>query len=86
MNNTYTPAFLALLELGGGYFGLLGLGWILGGDILRGLLLLLGFSAFVAVGGVLTFFSFGCLAAIFVPLYIALPIISAIKVNEFAQG
>ncbi len=64
MNNTYTPAFAVLVESIGGYFGLLGLGWILAGDITKGLLLLFGYSAVLAVGGALTFFSLGCLAAI----------------------
>ncbi len=85
MNNNNTPTILALLELIGGYLGLLGLGWILGGEILRGLVLMLGFSAMLVVGGILTFLSFGYLAFIFGPLYVAVPIISAIKLNEFAH-
>jgi hypothetical protein len=79
------PSIAALLELGGGYFGLMGLGWIYAGDVLRGLLLLVGYIVFLAVGATLVALSFGCLVFIFVPLYLAAPLISAVKVYEFAN-
>ncbi len=72
-----------IIELIGGYFGLLGLGWIYGGDFMRGILLLIGYFILLAVGGFLTAFTFGLLGLIFVPLYIAAPIISAIKLYQF---
>ena len=79
------PAIAAVLELGGGYFGLMGLGWLYAGDILRGLLLLIGYPLFLAVAGFLIAISFGCLVFIFAPLYLAIPIVSAVKVYEFAN-
>jgi hypothetical protein len=79
------PLIAALLELGAGYFGLMGLGWIFAGDILRGILFLIGYMVFLAVGGALVVFSGGCLALIFAPLYVAIPIVSAVKVYEFAS-
>jgi len=60
----------------------LGLGWLISGKIAKGLLILIGFSAFMALGAFLTAISHGCLGFIVVPLYVAGPIISAIKINE----
>ena len=82
MTQNYTPVFLVLLELIGGYCGFLGLGWIVAGDISRGLLILISYAALMAVGAALTYFTFGCLAFFFVPLYVAGPIVSAVKLYE----
>ncbi len=79
------PVIAALLELGGGYFGLLGLGWIYAGDILRGLLYLIGYALFLALAGILIAMTLGCLVFIFAPLYLAIPIVSAVKAYEFAN-
>ena len=78
-------AIAALLELVGGYFGLLGLGWIYGGDILRGVFFLIGYLVLLSVGGTLVAFTLGLLAIIFVPLYFIVPIISAFKVHQFVN-
>jgi hypothetical protein len=75
----------AIIELIGGYFGLLGLGWVYGGDLGRGLLILIGYFILLGIGGTLTTLSFGLLGLIFVPLYIVAPIISAIKVYQFVN-
>ena len=85
MNQSYTPTFLILLELIGGYCGFLGLGWIVAGDVSKGLMILIGYAAFLAVGAALTFFSFGCLGFFFAPLYIAAPIVSAVKLYEVVR-
>ncbi|MCB0194855.1 MAG: hypothetical protein KDJ65_23095 [Anaerolineae bacterium] len=82
MNQNYTPVFLVLLELIGGYCGFLGLGWIVAGDVGRGLLILISYAALMAIGAALTFFSFGCLGFFFVPLYVAAPIVSTVKLYE----
>jgi len=84
MTNSNRATIAAVLELVGGYFGLLGLGWILAGDFLMGLILLVSYVALLAVLGFLTFISFGCLGFILAPIYIAAPIISAIKAYQFA--
>ncbi len=76
----------AVIELVGAYFGLAGLGWMVGGDILRGILILVGYWVFLAVGGFLVAITFGLLALIFVPLYIVLPIISAFQVYQFVNN
>ena len=76
----------AVVELFGAYFGLAGLGWMIGGDVIRGLLVLVGYWVFLAVGGFLVAVTFGLLGLIFVPLYIILPIISAFKVYEFVNS
>ena len=85
MNQSYTPTFLILLELIGGYCGFLGLGWIVAGDVSKGLMILIGYAALLAVGAALTFFSFGCLGFFFAPLYIAAPIVSAVKLYEVVK-
>ena len=85
MKNDHMPILLALFELVGGYFGLMGLGWILAGEIRRGLLLFVGYALLLGLGAILVFFSFGCLAAIFGPLHIIAPLISAIKVYEWMR-
>ena len=83
-NNKATIA--VLLELIGGYFGLLGFGWMYGGDLLRGILILFGYMILLGVGGFLVGITFGLLGLIFVPLYIIVPIISAYKVNQFVNS
>lgn len=85
MSQNYTPAFLILLDLIGGYCGFLGLGWIVAGEIERGLVILIGYAALLAVGAALTFFSFGCLGFFFAPLYIAAPIVSTVKLYEVVR-
>jgi hypothetical protein len=79
------PMIAAVIELIGGYFGLLGLGWIYGGDLMRGILILIGYWILLGIGGALTTFTLGLLALIFVPLFIVTPIISAIKVYQFVN-
>ena len=85
MKGNNTPALLAVLELVVGYCGFLGVGWIVAGRIGFGVLLLLAYSTFLALGAFLISLSLGCLAFIVVPLHIVIPIISTIKVYEFAN-
>ena len=79
-------AIAVLLELVGGYFGLLGLGWMFGGDLLRGILILFGYMILLGVGGFLVWITFGLLGLIFVPLYIIVPVISAFKAYQFVNS
>jgi len=83
-NNKATIA--AILELVGGYFGLLGLGWMFGGDLLKGILILFGYMILLSIGGFLVWITLGLLGLIFVPLYIIVPIISAFKVYQFVNS
>ena len=83
-NNKATIA--AILELVGGYFGLLGLGWMFGGDLLRGIFILFGYMILLGIGGFLVWITFGLLGLIFVPLYIIVPLISAFKVYQFVNS
>lgn len=80
------PSIAVIIELVGGYLGLLGLGWVYAGDVLRGILILVGYFILLSVGGFLVAITFGLLGLIFVPLYIGAPIISAIKVHQFANA
>lgn len=79
------PTTAALIELIGGYFGLLGLGWIYAGDVLRGILILIGYLVVLSVGGFLMMVSFGLLGFILGPLYLVAPLISAFTVYQFAK-
>ena len=79
------PVIAVIIELVGGYLGFLGLGWIYAGDVIRGILILVGYIIFLSIAGFLTFFSFGILGLIFGPLYIIGPVISAILVYQFAK-
>ena len=83
-NNKATIA--VILELVGGYFGLLGLGWMFGGDLLKGILILFGYMILLSIGGFLVWITLGLLGLIFVPLYIIVPIISAFKVYQFVNS
>ncbi len=74
-----------IVELVGGYFGLLGVGWMIAGDVLRGLLILIGYGILLAIFAFLISISFGFLGFIIVPFYIIIPIISAFKVYQFAD-
>jgi hypothetical protein len=75
-----------IIELIGGYLGLLGLGWVYAGDVLRGILILAGYFILLTFGGFLVTITFGLLGLIFVPLYIGIPLISAFKVYQFANA
>lgn len=83
-NNKATIA--AILELVGGYLGLLGLGWIFGGDLLRGILILFGYMIVLGIGSFLVWVTFGLLGIILVPLYFVVPLISAFKVYQFVNS
>jgi hypothetical protein len=76
----------AILELVGGYLGLLGLGWMFGGDLLKGILILFGYMIVLGIGSFLVWITFGLLGIIFVPLYIIVPVISAFKVHQFVTS
>ena len=79
------PVITVIIELIGGYFGLLGLGWVFAGDVLRGIIILVGYAIFLSIAGFMTFFSFGILGLIFGPIYVVAPIVSAILVYQFAK-
>ena len=83
-NNKATIA--VILELVGGYFGLLGFGWMYGGDLLKGILILFGYMILLGISGFLVAITFGLLGLIFVPLYIIVPIVSAFKVHQFIKS
>ena len=79
------PIIAALLEVGGGYFGVMGLGWLYAGEILWGLFLLISYPLFLVVSGLLIALSLGCLVCIFAPLYVAIPLVSAVRVYQSAN-
>jgi hypothetical protein len=79
------PTLTALIELIGGYFGLLGLGWMVAGDVLRGLLILVGYWLVLSIAGFLTMVTFGLAGFVLAPLYLIAPIISAFMAYQFAR-
>ncbi len=79
------PVIAVLLELILGYFLLPGIGWIYAGDVLRGILILVGVWILATIIGVLVVISLGILSFLIPLVYIAIPIISAIFVYQFAS-
>ncbi|MEM7344110.1 MAG: hypothetical protein AAF485_07695 [Chloroflexota bacterium] len=85
MNQENRPMISAILELIGGYFGILGIGWMVAGDVLRGIIFLVCYAIFLSILGFLTFITAGLFACIAGPIYIAVPIASAIYAYRFAE-
>lgn len=85
MNHSNRPLISAVVEFVGGYFFLLGLGWIFAGDWGMGLILLVGYLFLLSVLGGLVHLTGGCLAPVAGIIYIVVPIISAIRVYQWAN-
>lgn len=85
-HNSPIPTIAVIAELIGGYFLFLGIGWLIAGDILMGILLLVGYWIFAAIVGFIVTLSLGCLWPVAFGLYIAIPIISAVRVYRFATA
>jgi len=79
------PVVAAIVEIIGGYLGFLGLGWIIAGDLIRGIIIFVSYWIFLSVAGFLTFFTFGILGFIFGPLYLVIPPISGFLAYQFAK-
>jgi hypothetical protein len=74
-----------LLEIIFGFFGLLGVGHAYAGRLLLGGLLMLGWWAFIGMGGFIISISFGIAGCVLGPLFIAGPIISGIQARTYVQ-
>ncbi len=77
-----------VLEIIFGLFSLLGIGHVYGGRTVLGIGLMIGWWAFIALASFVSTITLGFAACLFVPLYIAVPIISGIQARTHlrAQG
>lgn len=73
------------LEIIFGFFSLLGIGHVYTGRIGLGIILMVGWWMFIAIAGFISTITLGIAACLFVPLYIAVPIISGIQARTFIQ-
>jgi hypothetical protein len=73
------------LEIIFGFFALLGMGHVYSGRTLLGIALMVGWWIYIAVAGFLSTITLGFGACLFVPLYIAIPIISGIQARTYVH-
>ena len=72
-----------VLEIIFGLFAVLGVGHVYGGRTGLGIALMLGWWAFIALASIVSTFTFFILGCLFVPIYIAVPIISGIQARTY---
>jgi hypothetical protein len=73
------------LEIIFGFFGLLGVGHAYAGRLLLGVILAIGWWAFISVSVFITSITLGIAACLLGPLYLAGPIISGIQARTYVQ-
>lgn len=73
------------LEIIFGIFSLLGVGHVYSGRTLLGILLMIGWWVYIVVAGIISTITLGFGACVFVPIYIAVPIISGIQARMYTQ-
>ena len=73
------------LEIIFGLFSLLGIGHVYTGRIGLGIILMIGWWLFIALGVFISMVTLGIAACLFVPLYFAVPIISGIQARTYIQ-
>jgi hypothetical protein len=71
------------LEIIFGLFSLLGIGHVYSGRTVLGIALMIGWWVYIFVAGVLSTVTLGLGACVFVPIYIAVPIISGIQARTY---
>ena len=71
------------LEIIFGLFGVLGIGHVYTGRVALGVLLIILWWVYIATATLISVFTFGIAACIFIPLYIAIPIISGIQARTY---
>jgi hypothetical protein len=71
------------LEIIFGIFSLLGIGHVYSGRTLLGILLMVGWWVYILVAGVISTITLGLGACVFVPIYLAVPIISGIQARTY---
>jgi hypothetical protein len=71
------------LEIIFGIFSLLGVGHVYSGRTLLGIVLMIGWWVYILVAGFLSTITLGLGACVFVPIYLAVPIISGIQARTY---
>jgi hypothetical protein len=74
-----------VLEIVFGLFSLLGIGHVYGGRTVLGIALMIGWWAFIGVAGFASTITLGIAACLFIPLFIAVPIISGIQARTYLK-
>jgi hypothetical protein len=72
-----------VLEIIFGLFGVLGIGHVYTGRVALGILLMILWWVYIASATIISVFTLGIAACVFVPLYIAIPIISGIQARTY---
>jgi hypothetical protein len=73
------------LEIIFGIFSLLGIGHVYSGRTLLGIILMVGWWIYIAFAGFISVITLGFGACVFVPIYVAVPIISGIQARTYTQ-
>ncbi len=74
-----------VLEIVFGFFTLMGVGHVYTGRVGLGILLMIGWWIFIGVSGFISTLTLGIGACLFIPLYIALPIISGVQASSYMK-
>lgn len=83
---TEGAATIALvLEIVFGLFSVLGIGHVYGGRTVLGIALMTGWWSFIGFASFVSTITLGFVACLFIPLYIAVPIISGIQARTYLK-
>ncbi len=74
-----------ILEIVFGLFSLFGIGHVYSGRVGLGLALMLGWWAYIAIAGFLSTLTGGLAGCVFIPIYIAAPIVSGIQASAYVK-
>ena len=74
-----------ILEIVFGLFSLFGIGHVYSGRLGLGVALMLGWWAYIAIAGFLSTLTGGLAGCVFIPIYIAAPIVSGIQASAYVK-
>ena len=75
----------ALIEIGGGLLGLMGMGHIYSGNVTQGIVLMVSWMAFCVIEAIASVLTGGLYLCVATPLHIAGPAISAYYAYKYAE-
>ena len=75
----------AILEIVFGFFGLLGIGHVYTGRLLLGVVLMVAWWIYISLAAFISSLTLGIAACVFIPLGIAVPIISGIQARSYIR-
>ena len=74
-----------ILEIIFGFFGLLGIGHVYSGRTPLGIALMAGWWVYLIIAGIVSSVTAGLGACLFIPIYLAVPILSGIQASAYAK-